>query len=579
MAYPKRRRVRSMKRRAGSSRAGRRRLVNNPTLTRNTGTQVTSFRGGGIINRRSGSILGAVNRPALSLAGHANTLATAMEVVNNWHKMAGMLKSKSNVKALKQTNATMRGNYHDRHEKLKQPGTIGPVNKGKGFNSNPNGVLITHGQGVVPKWKRKRLYEYKYHIWQTVLLSKSNRMPASNNVLNSYRYPIKAPECKDAETLQCMLFSPWCSNFSGIHTTMFRKINAAGTDLDHSTEYLDVIQNKVDISRHSLPGNVDAVHGTAIVYESDFAGGAITAGTARGATNVAQAQIYFNQLVKGVKVDLSFMASRAFPMRVGVSLVRFIKTSPANTWDADDKKMLLNNLDYKGMEYSKYKVEWNHQFVLPGLMKNRKPPRYSIKKLIKCNFLQTNTFEKNNVSEIMTQAASTALGKGISVRMNEVADGDVSSQFYLLIKYRKVQKPQQFTYTQTIAESFNSAGYPAATVSTPVISESSFDIPVPQGNIDGLGSSPQDGTPLAVNQGNEALGSFYIHGKIQYQWGFKRECESIPSIVSSDPSHADYKKAQSLCIDPTKTDSDTDGLYTESPSHVQLAASTANTGP
>ena len=112
-----------------------------------------------------------------------------------------MLKSKSNVKALKQTKAVMRGDYHDRHEKLKEKGTIGPVNKGKGFNTAPNGIVITHGKGVVPKWKRKRLYDYKYDVWQTVLISKSNRMPGSNNVLNTYRYPVRVNQCKDSQTL------------------------------------------------------------------------------------------------------------------------------------------------------------------------------------------------------------------------------------------------------------------------------------------------------------------------------------------------------------------------------------------
>ncbi len=72
---------------------------------------------------------------------------------------------------------------------------------------------------------------------------------------------------------------------------------------------------------------------------------------------------------------------------------------------------------------------------------------------------------------------------------------------------------------------------------------------------------------------------FYVHGKIVTRWGFRRQPESIPSIVSSDASHADYKKAQSLMIDPTYITDDTYGLYTESPDHVQLAASTANTGP
>ena len=555
----------------------RRRLVNNPTLVRHASTQISepaTFRRG-----RASSALTLPRRADLRVgtaSAHINNLMLAVDTVNNWRKMSGMLRTKTNVKALKQTTAQMRGEYHDRHQKLSEKGTVGPVNKGKGFDSRPNGTLITHGKSVVPKWKRKRLYEYKYDVWQTVLLSKSNRMAGSNNVLNSYRYPIQAPECRNAETLQCMIFSPWCSNFSGIHTTMFRKINSAGTDIDHSAQYLDTIQNKVDVGRHTLPGSVDAVGGSAIVYESDFAGGAITAGTARGATNLAQALIYFDQLVKGVKIDLSFMASRAFPMRISVSLVRFIKTSPALTFTADDKRQLLNNLNYRGMEYKDYKVEWNHEFTLGALKKGRSPPRYSVNKFIKCNFLQTNTFEKNNVAEAMTQANATALGQGHAVRVNEVADGDVSSQFYILIKYRKVSKPQQFEYAQVLDTS--ASGVPTATVTTPLVTEQSFDIPPNSG-----GGVPGDGTPYQSDQGNETLGSFYVHGKLQYNWGFKRECESIPSIVSSDPSNANYKKAQSLMIDPTTSfgggGNDTNGLYTQSPNHVQLAASTANTGP
>lgn len=532
--------------------------------------------------RRSGALMTLASGTKIHPAIHAAMTAydAAQAATRTYNKLQAAVNKLPKTKRLTQTKAVTRGKYGsgagmNRHEKLKPVGTIGPVNRGNGRGySRPNGVLTTHGKGVVPKWKRKRLYEYKYNVWQTVLLSKTNRMPASNNVLNSFRYPIKAPECKDSQTLQCMLFSPWCSNFSGIHTTLFRKINDAGTDIDHSSEYLDVIQNKVDIGRHSLPSNVDATNGSAIVYESDYAGGAISAATARGATNLDQAQIYFNQLVKGVNIDLVFTASRAFDMRVGVSLVRFIKTSPSLTWTADDKKMLLNNLDYRGMEYSDYKVEWNHQFTLPGLKKNKSPPQVSLKKIIKCNFLQTNTFEKNNVSEAMSQAASNDLGKGIAVRMNEVSDGDVSSQFYILIKYRKVQKPQQFTYQATIADDANNVV--KASVSLPIVSEESFD--VPQTFYDGtLGTS---GAPASsANMGNESKGSFYVHGKIQYNWGFKRECESVPSIVSSDPSHADYKKAQSLMIDPTTTANDTIGFYTQSPSHVQLAASTANTGP
>ena len=246
-------RTRSYRRKRRSSR--RRRLVSNPT------TSLTAFTPRNQIVRPTGSF----RRPTLSHLAKANTAiavaSQALETANNWHKMAGMLKSKANFKTLKQSGLVQKGKYNKmhRHEKLKTQGNIGPVNKGKGFNTRPNGVLTTHGKGVVPKWKRKRLYDYKYDVWQTVLLSKANRMPASNNILSTYRYPIKAVECKDSETLQAMIFTPWCSNFSGIHTTLYRKINDAGTDIDHGSELLDAIQNKCDNQRHSLNGNVDAV--------------------------------------------------------------------------------------------------------------------------------------------------------------------------------------------------------------------------------------------------------------------------------------------------------------------------------
>ncbi len=58
------------------------------------------------------------------------------------------------------------------------------------------------------------------------------------------------------------------------------------------------------------------------------------------------------------------------------------------------KKMLLNNLDNKGMEYAKYKTEWLHEFTLPGLRTGKKIPHYSINKTLNTNFLQTNTFER-----------------------------------------------------------------------------------------------------------------------------------------------------------------------------------------
>jgi hypothetical protein len=494
------------------------------------------------------------------------------ETTQSWGKMAGMLKARYNTKALKQTKAVSRGKYASRHEKLKQSGTVGPVNKGKGFNSKSHGVVTTHGKGVVPAWKRKRLSKYKNMVYQTILVSKSNRLAGSNNVLETFRYPIRAPQCLDGERVQAMVFQPFCSHFSGIHSTMFRKIQADGTDLDHeTTQRLDCIQNKVDISRHELPSSVDGVGGSAIVYETDYSGGAITAGVARGASNIDQIHKYYDQLVRKIKVDLIFTASRAFPMQISVSVVRMIDATTPYLLSADDKKMLLNNLDNKGMEYSKYKTEWLHQFTLPGLKANKKPPHYNINKTLNCNFLQTNTFEKNNVAEAMTQSATTLLGKGIDVRVNETADGDMSGAFVILIKYRKKQQPQTFVYTHTIDANDR---HPEATIQLPVVTEDSFDVPTTGGNY-----LNNDGTPFDVSQGDESKGCFYVAGKMVTGWGFRREVESVPSIVSSDPSHADYKKAQSLNICPTYTSDDTYGIYTESPDHVQLAASTANTGP
>ncbi len=203
--------------------------------------------------------------------------------------------------------------------------------------------MTTHGKGVVPRWKRKRLGLYKFDVWQTILLSKSNRLAASNNVLETYRYPIKAPECLDSERVQSMIIQPFCSHFSGIHSTMFRKVRSSdGADLDHDTaQRLDVIQNKADIARHELPSNVDGSGGSAIVYESDYAGGAITAGVARGATNVQQVHTYYDQLVKRLKVDLVFTASRAFPVQVSVSVVRMIDATSPYDLTGDDKKDVI----------------------------------------------------------------------------------------------------------------------------------------------------------------------------------------------------------------------------------------------
>lgn len=455
----------------------------------------------------------------------------------------------------------------NRHEKYKQAGTVGPVAKGKGFNTTAVGKVTTHGRGVVPKWKTDRLRKYKNDVWQTVLISKSNRLAASNNVLETVRYPIAAPAALDSERVQSMIFSPFCSHYSGIHSTMFRKVASSGTDIDHDTsQLLDVVQNRADIARQSLPISVDGTGNSAIMYEG--IGG--DAASARAQGNRDQIHNYYDQLMKKVKVDLVFTASRAFPVKVSVCVVRHINATSPYTMTADDKKMLLNNLTNVGMEYRNYRTEWLHQFTLPALRNGKKPPQYSVNKTLNTNFLQSNTFEKNNVAQAMTQSNTTQLGKSIDIRINEAADGDVSGMFYVLIKYRKAQTPTQFQYKQAVS---SNAGRVVGEISVPFISDESFDVPTATG----FGIDGQSGAPMG-DHGDESKASFYLHGKLTYRWGFRRETESIPSIISSVRTNADWKKSASLMVDPTYFTDNTYGIYTRSPDHVELADSTANDG-
>lgn len=448
----------------------------------------------------------------------------------------------------------------------------GPVNVGKGFNRRANGRIVTHGKSVIPKWKQKRLGLYKYDVYQTIFLSKSNRLPNSANVLETFRYPIKAPECLDGERVQAMIFQPFCSHYSGTHSTLFRKIRPDGTDIDHSTTRLDVVQRKADLARHDLPVDVDGTQGGPIFYQGHTGAGDVTASDAYNAANIAQVHRYYDQLVKHIKVDLVFMASRAFPMKISVSVVRFIEPTAPYTLATDDKRMLLNNLNNKGMEYTRYKTEWLHEFTLPALRQNRKPPTYSINKELKCNFLQTNTFQQDNVADTMTQSGNTLLGKGIDIKKGEVADGFMSGSYLILIKYRKCQKPTQFTYSQVLDTT--ASGVATAQVELPMLSEESFDVVTNAG-----GGVPGDGSPARQDQGNETLGSFYVHGKIVNGWGFRKQPDAIPSLVSQVPANANFRKAQSLMIDPTNTADDTYGLYTQSGDHQQIPGDTSTTGP
>lgn len=544
-----------------------RRLVTNPTRAM---VSVPRSRSGGMVFSGMGAGARTLHPSMVNLAGEI-----AARTIQNFMVKT---KGKRQIKALKETTTRTRG-WYNKHEKLKSNESTGPINKGKGGRgmTTAKGTIYTHPSAKVPKWKLQRLKEYKNDVWQTVLLSKSSRIANSNNVLGTFRYPIKAPECLDSERVQAMVFTPYASAYSGIHTTFYRKIRADGTDLDHGDQPLDVIQNKADIQRHSLPGSVEAAGGSVIKYETDV----VTAQATQVSTELNNVNAFYDQLFKGIHLDLVFMASRPFPVRVSVSVIRHIQPTAPHTWTTEDKQQLFNNLDNKGLEWSNYKVEYCHQFTLPGLVKDKKPSTYTLNKKIKMNVMITNSFNDNNTAEDMAQSSLNQLGLGLYRRSTEVADGLTSGNTYVLIKYRKIQQPQQFTYIQAIeadASPAGPSGIISAQVETVGLSEESFDIPVSDG-LTSAGTGFEDGTPFSTNQGNEARASFYLHGKVKYQWGFKEDVESVPSIMSAVTSSTNYKKNQSLNIDPTITNDTNNGIYTQSQSHQTLAQSTANSGP
>lgn len=453
-----------------------------------------------------------------------------------------------------------------RHEKLKGNGEGGPVNKGKGFNTGATGVIRAQPKRSLPKWKKARQKKYAAGIvWQTVLLSKSSRLAASNNILKTFRYPIKAPECLDNERVQSMIFSPYPSAYSGIHSTYYRKVNAAGTGLDHNTaQPLDVIQHKNDIERHSLPGTTEGANFSTILYSN----AATTAATTQEVANIENVHSYYDQMLNQCKLDLVFMASRCYPMRVSISVIRHIKPVAPYQWSTSDIQQLTNNLTNRGLEYTDYKVEWHHSFILGALKKGKTPPVHNIKKTVMLHAMQTNSFNDLNVSEEMGESAATQLGLGIRRRQSEVADGFVSGMCYILIKYRRVQQPTQFTYRQAINQSSDQV---VSTIELPVLTDESFDVPT----LTGYQVADSDGTPLSTSQGDESLGSFYLHGTLKYAWGFREDTEAVPAVISLLKANADYKKTQSLNIDPTITSDNTYGIYTSSPSHVKRVTDTS----
>lgn len=537
-------------------------------------------------------------RAASRAMPYAHAAELGYQYAANIHRMAqGLGRGKTPMTPLKQTKATMgirrRGRGRPkrspglvglskrRHEKLKLPQSR-PLVKGKGFNQTATGVIITHPNSKVPKWKMQRLNKYKNMVYQTVLLSRSNRLSGSNNTLQTTRYPLKMPECIDGEKTMSVIFTPFCSHYSGVHTTFYRKVAPAGNAITHDTDNrLDVIQHKADSGRFNLNKNINVAGNTEALiptYE-----GPTHSDDVQAATNFTAITTYKDQLVRHIGIDLVFIASRAFPVEVSVSVVRAIKPQDPYTLTTGETQELCNGVGNHGMDWSTWRTEFFHRFTLKGLEINKKPPHYSIKKILKTNFLQTNTFNENTTAQDMSQAATTQLGSNIHSHMQEVADGNMSGNFYILIKYRKVQEPQQFTYKQTIEADSDSTSsrFPSASVELPVITEESFDVPTHDGitGADASGTQFETGEPLTNNQGDESKASFYLNGKLTYGWGFKEETEPIPSIMSNVKANANWKKAQSLNIDPTYDPTNDDhGIYCQSHDHVNIVASTANTG-
>ena len=261
-----------------------------------------------------------------------------------------------------------------------------------------------------------------------------------------------------------------------------------------------------------------------------------------------------------------------------VSVVRFLQPTVPYVLTDDMKRQLCKGIDNKGMEWTHFKPEWHTEFTLPALRVNKKPATRSVNKKLLTNWMQTNAFNEKNTAQELLEANNNKLGMSLHTQHNEIADGQASGQFVVLIKYRKKQQPQQFTYTQTIEADSDatSARFPSATVTLPVVTEESFDVPTHDGiaAADSGGDQFETGAPLTNNQGDESKASFYVHGKLGYMWGFRHEVESIPSVMTNNTTQANYKKSQSLNIDPSYPqgagDVTTYGIYTRSQDHQNV---------
>lgn len=492
-------------------------------------------------------------------------------------KLKAAMGAKPKVTKLKQTKAVTRKNYKkktskSRHNQLKKTGSQ-PVNKGKGmkgkYKSRLVGVTVTHPK--LPKWKVERRKRYlKGTLYQTVFLSRSNRLVNGANQLNTSRYPLRLPETYSDTSTQSCIFTPFPSAYSGVHTTFFQHVNNAGTGLIHATNAdhrLDVVQQRADVRRHNLPSSVENTNASAIVYNNDV----ISANTTQLTTNTDNALVYIDQYLKKIKLDLVFTSCRNYDCLLSVSVIRRIQPGSKFTLTADEIKDFTNDVDNRGMEYTDFKQEYHTTFIMPKIRENKPPPTKSLNHTIKCDFLQTNCFKDVNTSDILDAAGTSLLGQGVTKNNLQPADSEMAGNVWIVIKYKKIRAPQVFSYEKVIDYSRQVEGtgwgLPTASVRLPAVSESTIDIPAHNGVDNSDGSQVNDGNPFATDFSNEQRCAVYCHGKLSYEFGYRDECENINSVMSSDPASADFNKPLSLNIDPTLIGNNNFGLYTQSADH------------